>query len=47
MISDAVPELSWLTTLIAYMGFGIFLVLLVRIALARGLDRKSHQKKQS
>ena len=47
ILIDKLPELSWLTTLIAYMGFGIFLMLGVRIALARGLDPKPYQKKQS
>ena len=47
MISDVVPELSWLTAVIGYMGIGIFLVLLVKIALAPWFELKSHQKKQS
>ena len=40
---DKLPELSWLTTLIAYMGFGIFLMLMVRIALAPRLEQKPRQ----
>ena len=47
LLNDKLSEFSWLTTLIAYMGFGIFLMLGVRIALARGLDPKPYQKKQS
>ena len=35
MIMDTVPELSWLKIVIFLVGFGIFLVLLVRMALAR------------
>ena len=47
LLIDKLPEFSWLTTLIAYMGFGIFLMLGVRIALAPWLEPKPHQKEQS
>ena len=43
MITNAVPELSWLTAVIGYMGIGIFLVLLVRISLAVGLGDRPRQ----
>ncbi len=35
MIIDTVPELSWLITVVFFVGLGIFLVLVVRMALAR------------
>lgn len=43
MLSDTVPELSWLIAVIAYVGFGIFLVLGVRIVLALRLGEKPCQ----
>ena len=35
MIIDTVPELSWLISVVFFVGFGIFIVLVVRMVLGR------------
>ena len=47
ILQDKLSELSWLTTVIVFMGIGISLMLLVRVALAPWLELKSPLKKQS